>query len=85
MIALCKKNYIQWDIEKYFKKDKLYHYEKTEHWCRDKNGRQQITTKILYYNKNITVGFTDYEFEKYFYTLQEYRKEKLKKINESRR
>lgn len=80
MKVLCKKNYISWDVEKYFKKDNLYKYENTIYWFHDKYGEWRKTTKIVYFNKNIPVGFTDSEFEYYFHSEKEIRKLKLLKI-----
>jgi hypothetical protein len=81
MIAQCKKNYIQWDVEKYFKKDKLYKYKNIEFWYKDYHGRSRLATKSVYYNKNIYLNFTDHEFEEYFHSEKNIRKLKLKKLN----
>ena len=82
MKVLCKKNYIDtWGVEKYFKKGRLYNYEKDVFWYHDKYGRSIRATIKVYYNIFIIQRFTDENFNEYFYSESELRKLKLEKIN----
>lgn len=82
MISQCKKNYSEWGVEICFKKDKLYYYEDTLYIYSDMHGKRIFAKYKVFYNKKIFRHFSETEFEKYFMSEKNIRKEKLLKITE---